>query len=91
MELAYEKAAVLLPTAADRNDSILDIAGTVTLATDFPYSSIAFVDTDKDGKPDFFLPSASPAEIAASGLELDDDSDGDGKPDTSDATPFYAD
>ncbi|MGE4497050.1 MAG: hypothetical protein AB7E48_04150 [Deferribacterales bacterium] len=91
VELAYEKAAVLLPTAADRNDSILDIAGTVTLATDFPASTIAFVDTDKDGKPDFFLPSASPAEIAASGLELDDDSDGDGKPDAADATPFYAD
>ncbi|QAR33790.1 hypothetical protein EP073_10350 [Geovibrio thiophilus] len=91
VDLAYEKTGELLSTTADRYDSILDIAGTVTSSSDFSGVSIAFVDTDKDGKPDFFLPSATSAEIAASGLELDDDSDGDGKPDTTDTTPFYAD
>lgn len=91
VELAYEKARELFETTADLNSAIEDIAYAVANHDDFPDSSIAFVDTDKDGKPDFFLPSATPEQIAASGLVLDDDSDGDGKPDTTDTTPFYAD
>lgn len=53
-------------------------------------SDIAFVDTDRDGKPDFFLPSATPEQIAASGLTLDDDIDGDGIKDDTDLLPYVA-
>ncbi|KIH76475.1 hypothetical protein SAMN05660860_01572 [Geoalkalibacter ferrihydriticus] len=91
VDLAYAAAQRLHATVPERNSSIRDIAKHVTSIDDFPDSPLAFVDTDKDGRPDFFVPWASPEQIAASGLELDDDSDGDGKPDTVDLTPFHAD
>lgn len=53
-------------------------------------SDIAFVDTDRDGKPDFFLPSATPEQITASGLTLDDDIDDDGIKDDTDLLPYVA-
>ena len=53
-------------------------------------SDIAFVDTDRDGKPDFFLPSATDEQITASGLTLDDDIDDDGIKDDTDLLPYVA-
>lgn len=54
----------------------------------FPSSAIAFVDTDEDGMPNFFLSSATEEDIAESGLTLDDDSDNDGIPDEEDDSPL---
>jgi hypothetical protein len=91
VDLAVRKAETIA-TLTNRNDALEMIAKSIADTNDFPGTgSIAFSDTDKDGKPDFFVPWATPEQIAASGLELDDDIDGDGTPDTTDLTPFYAD
>ena len=58
---------------------------------DFPETWVASIDSDGDGKPDFFNPLASADEIAASGLIRDDDSDGDGIVDTLDIRPLFKD
>ncbi|RBQ31934.1 hypothetical protein CRU92_03975 [Arcobacter sp. FW59] len=55
----------------------------------FPHTSVAFVDTDMDGKPDFFNLIATPEDIEKSGLILDDDIDGDGILDTVDELPYF--
>jgi hypothetical protein len=78
-------------TIPERNTALKQIAETVTTRDAFPDCPYALVDTDRDGKPDFFFPWATAAQIATCGLELDDDSDGDGKLDINDPTPFFAD
>jgi len=74
-----------------RNQAIANLANTYIGRNDFPASAVASIDSDSDGQPDFFHPLASAAEIAASGLLLDDDSDGDGIVDTLDLRPLFAD
>lgn len=61
-----------------------------TFGSDKPTNWVADIDTDGDGKPNFFHPMASAEDIAASGLTLDSDSDGDGVLDTEDTRPLYA-
>jgi hypothetical protein len=90
VELAFANAGQLMTTTTDYYDAVLDIASYVTAIDDFPATDVAFIDTDKDGKPDFFRPGATAEEIAKSGLVLDDDIDGDGILDTEDRTPFFA-
>ncbi|WP_372759932.1 cadherin-like domain-containing protein [Pseudoalteromonas sp.] len=51
-------------------------------------SDVASVDTDNDGKANFYAAHASAAMIANSGIELDLDSDNDGVNDDSDAFPL---
>lgn len=51
-------------------------------------SEVASVDTDNDGKANFFTAHASAQMIANSGIELDLDSDNDGVNDDSDAFPL---
>jgi hypothetical protein len=80
-----------LQYAADRYAALESIAEYYAQKDDFPGTWVASVDTDKDGEPDFFNPLATAADISASGLVLDDDSDGDGIPDTRDARPLYKD
>lgn len=53
-------------------------------------ADFARVDTDGDGLPNFFSRTASQAQIEASGLGLDPDSDDDGLADTVDRTPLDA-
>ena len=54
----------------------------------FPDQSVATVDTDHDGLPNFFSASATEAQIQASGLVLDNDSDNDGYDDLDDTKPL---
>lgn len=55
---------------------------------DFPGQHIASVDTDHDGKPNFFLSTATQQSIEESGLIADDDADNDGILDENDPTPL---
>ncbi|MBF6057339.1 hypothetical protein [Thiomicrorhabdus heinhorstiae] len=57
----------------------------------FPTCSVATVDYDLDGKPDFYDLGATQEQIDACGLTLDDDVDNDGILDINDLTPFYSD
>ncbi len=57
----------------------------------FPNDPVASVDTDGDGFPDAFHPNATPAQIAATNLVVDDDDDNDGIADEDDPTPLFAD
>lgn len=81
-ERNYTSSADIFAIAQEMAASVLD-----STSID---SDIAFVDTDRDGKPDFFLPSAKPEQITASGLTLDDDIDGDGIKDDTDLLPYVA-
>ena len=63
-------------------------ANLVAQRDDFPTSSIASIDTDHDGKPNFFLSGASEQAIAESGLIADNDADNDGIEDSIDVTPL---
>jgi hypothetical protein len=60
----------------------------LSIQDDFTDSPLASVDTDGDGKPNFFAAYASAEDIEASGLVLDEDSDNDGVEDSSDAYPL---
>jgi hypothetical protein len=89
-DIAFTRANELFTNITEKNNAIKIIAEQVA----DPYSvrwSVAFSDIDKDGKVDFFVPWATADAIAESGLELDDDIDGDGKLDINDLTPFFAD
>lgn len=56
----------------------------------FNQSDIASVDSDLDGKPDFWNKNASEDDINSSSLILDDDIDNDGIDDTHDELPYDA-
>lgn len=71
------------------HDSILtSVIESLSQYDAFPGVSIANVDTDNDGKANFFLPHASEKMIAESAIELDLDSDNDGVDDIDDAYPL---
>jgi len=82
---AFEDIAEVL-SSEDRFTSLKIRHDDAHLDTD----SIARVDFDRDGKPDFYTTSATPAQISALGLTLDDDVDNDGIKDALDATPYDA-
>jgi tetratricopeptide (TPR) repeat protein len=91
---AYDQALALALGLADttsRNQAIGYLAGRYVSRDDFPGTWVASIDIDGDGKPDFFNPLASADELAASGLILDDDCDGDGIIDTLDIRPLFKD
>ncbi len=76
-------------TAAAEKITFLKAIGTHhSLLDHFPGTDVANVDSDNDGKPNFFFLHKTEEEIAASGLVADDDSDGDGVPDTDDLFPL---
>ncbi len=80
-----------LPFASNRNQAIQYLANRYASRDDFPDHWVATIDKDGDGRPDFFNPLATAADILASGLLLDDDSDGDGIADTDDWRPLFRD
>jgi hypothetical protein len=70
-------------------DSIITfVASSLSVKDDFNATLVASVDTDGDGKANFFLESVSDDVIASSGIGLDEDSDNDGVNDESDAYPL---
>jgi hypothetical protein len=74
--------------AGEKAAIITDTAIALSIQDDFTDSPLASVDTDGDGKPNFFAAYASAEDIEASGLVLDEDSDNDGVEDSSDAYPL---
>jgi hypothetical protein len=88
-DIAVNKANII-SFLTDLYGTLNAIADTI-LGKSYFSEDIAFADTDRDGKPDFFVPWTTLEQIAESGLVLDDDIDGDGVLDTVDLTPFYAD
>jgi len=73
---------------ADKQELLLLKGEFLTAQDAFPASRIASVDTDADGKPDFFILEATAEQISASGLTLDDDNDNDGTANAEDITPI---
>ena len=91
IDRSWEMIETYLEHLSNRNTGVSYIVEAVLARDDFKDIDVAFLDTDKDGKPDFFYPWVTPTQILESGLELDDDIDGDGTADDADLTPYYAD
>ena len=89
---AYDKALQVVSSSAfaeaDRMELNAQRALLIAQKDDFLGSQVASVDTDYDGRPNFFLPGVSQSEIDESGLVADDDADSDGIPDNQDITPI---
>ena len=75
----------------DRYKALQAVALVYAARDDLPYTDVAHIDSDHDGRPDFFNPLAGADEIVDSGLLLDDDSDGDGILDLEDSRPLVSD
>lgn len=75
-------------TQADSEALFAVIAESLATRDDFPASTVANVDTDLDGLPNFFLQNASEADIEQSGLNIDNDADNDGIEDPYDINPL---
>jgi hypothetical protein len=90
VDLAKSFAVANIPYTADYLQSLVILSHALANYDAFKTCDVATVDFDKDGKPDFYDYGATNDQIAACGLTLDDDSDGDGVIDSNDLTPFYA-
>lgn len=77
-----------IKTKKELNDAIIQTAKALAEYDAFVGSDIATVDSDLDGKPDFFDVGATSTEINASNLELDDDIDADGLSEFTDKLPY---
>ena len=78
-----------LETKQEQLESLTEIADQVRQFDAFVTCKVANVDSDQDGKPDFYTVGATEEQIAECGLTLDDDSDNDDELDGTDLTPFY--
>ena len=90
---AFDESEILARKATvntSRNTRLAAIAEAMSNYDDFPGTTVANFDFDHDGRPDFFSPGSSEEERNALPITLDDDIDGDGIPDSSDSTPYYA-
>lgn len=90
----YDKALGLVTDGTfpdgDRDQVFAYVSRAASEQDDFVGVSVANVDTDSDGKPNFFLPNASQNDIDNSGLSIDDDDDGDGIANNIDPKPLTA-
>ena len=73
---------------SDNNKLLVMISSVQALQEDFPGSTVASVDSDDDGKANFFAISATDDEKEKTDIELDNDADGDGIADEDDPTPL---
>lgn len=76
--------------AAEKISLNTEVATHYALQNHFPGTTVANVDTDNDGLPNFFLLSATAEQINASGLTADHDADNDGIADADDLSPLIA-
>ena len=72
----------------EKNSIVANVIQHLSTFDAFTASSVATVDTDFDGKANFFAPWVTEEMITNSGIELDLDSDNDGVNDDSDAYPL---
>lgn len=92
----YNKAISLVNKAdlINRNKLIKDLVTIVSDKNDFNSNKIhrklSFIDTDKDGKPDFFYPWVKDEDKAKANLSLDNDIDGDSLDENNDLLPYVA-
>ena len=73
---------------AERLQFSARVSALQALQDDFPASVIASVDTDRDGKANFYAISATAEQLANTDIELDNDADGDGVADEEDPQPL---
>ncbi|RUO30327.1 Ig-like domain-containing protein [Aliidiomarina soli] len=85
---AEQVAASLAVGDAERLQLNALISEIQAVQDDFPASVIATVDTDVDGRANFFAVSATTEQLAETDIELDDDADGDGVRDENDPQPL---
>lgn len=84
-------ATAILPNiiiSAERDRALVKVSSSLARFDAFLATNAASVDSDGDGKPDFFDFGATGADIAESGLILDDDIDNDGITDATDSLPY---
>lgn len=74
--------------AAERLKLRAQISAIQAVQDDFPASIVATVDTDMDGRANFFAVAATQEQLAETDIELDDDADGDGVKDEEDPLPL---
>jgi hypothetical protein len=88
----YSKVTELISHSINAYADVLqlnqNVANGYVAIDDFPGTDIALIDTDHDGMPNFFAADATEADISASGLVLDQDSDNDGIADVDDNSPL---
>lgn len=72
----------------ENNQALLQVNENISSFDVFPYTNVASVDFDRDGKPDFFNHFASKEDIQKSLLVLDDDIDNDDIKDIEDKLPY---
>ncbi|MFT6902577.1 MAG: hypothetical protein ACJAXS_002793 [Colwellia sp.] len=88
----YSKALELANNSVlgvvEKESIITEVARSLSVKDDFQQTQVASVDTDGDGKVNFFLEIASEDAINNSGLVLDEDSDNDGVNDDTDSYPL---
>lgn len=89
-----EQALAIIRTdavaAAEKVSLNTEVATHYALQNHFPGTTVANIDTDNDGLPNFFLLSATAEQIQASGLTADNDADNDGIADPEDLNPLVA-
>lgn len=92
----YNKAISLVNKAdlTNRNILIKDLVTIVSDKNDYNSNKIhrklSFIDTDKDGKSDFFYPWVKDEDKAKANLSLDNDIDGDSLDENNDLLPYVA-
>lgn len=78
----------LAPNKADNISLFADISAIQAVQDDFPASRVASVDTDQDGRANFYAINSTQQERAETDIQLDDDADGDGVLDELDPCPL---
>lgn len=88
-DLDSAKAVIAgIGTEREVENALIQVAQSLSRFDAFSTTDVASVDSDNDGKPDFFNAGITQEQIAKSGLVLDDDIDNDGITDDFDVLPY---